>query len=297
MLLKIQEKIKDFIDEVDSEVVNIFFKKMQMGKMLRSKLMLAICPKHQDIITLCAIIEMIQIASLLHDDVIDESKMRRGKPSINTLFGDKNAIMLGDVFYSKAFYELTNFDKKISQSIANCVVRLSRGEISDVSMGEKFQEDKHQYFAMIEDKTASLIASSAQSAAILMGLDAKRYYDYGLNLGIAFQIIDDLLDVFGKDEVLGKPAMSDYVEGKTTLPYLFLYENLKIEDKKQLVEYFKISTPEAKEWILLKMEEFDIFKKTQECARDYAYKALESIQGEENIKLEQIVKDMIYREF
>lgn len=297
MLLQIQERIKQFISEVDSSVVESFFQQMQAGKMLRSKLMLAICPKHQDIVSLCAIIEMIQIASLLHDDVIDESKMRRGKPSINALFGNKNAIMMGDVFYSKAFYELTKFDRKISQSVANCVVRLSRGEINDVSMGEQFQEDKDKYFAMIEDKTASLIASSAQISAILAGLEAEKYYKYGLNLGIAFQIVDDLLDVFGSDEVLGKPAMSDYIEGKTTLPYLILYENLKREEKDQLVRYFKNSTPEAKKWILEQMKRYEIFEKTQECIKEFAYKALESIKGEGNIRLEQIIKDMIDREF
>lgn len=297
MLLEIEKKIASFIEQVDSSFVQELFAKIQHGKMLRSKLMLAICPKHPDVITLCAIIEMIQIASLLHDDVIDEAHIRRGSPSINAVFGNKNAIMLGDIFYAQAFLKLTSFDRNITQNVAECVVRLSRGEIHDVIMGNSFQESKERYFSMIEDKTASLIASSAKSAAILENLDSEKYYTYGLNLGIAFQIIDDLLDVFGDEKKLGKPAMSDYTEGKTTLPYLLLYQSLSQADKQKLKSYFRISSMEAKEWISKKMQEKEIFEKTQDMARFFANKALESIEGENNLKLEEIIKNMIYREF
>lgn len=297
MLLEIEKKIASFIEQVGSSFVQELFAKIQHGKMLRSKLMLAICPKHPEITTLCAIIEMIQIASLLHDDVIDEAHIRRGSPSINAVFGNKNAIMLGDIFYAQAFFKLTSFDKNISQNIAECVVRLSRGEMHDVVMGRNFQGSREKYFSMVEDKTASLIASSARNAAVLANLDFEKYYSYGLNLGIAFQIIDDLLDVFGDEKKLGKPVMNDYVEGKTTLPYLLLHQNLSQEDKQKLESYFKVSSVEAKEWISEKMKEKGIFKETQDMARFFANKALESIEGENNLKLEEIIKNMIYREF
>ena len=297
MLDKIKQKVSDFISERESPAIEEFASKLHSGKMLRSKLMLAICPNDERILTLCAIVEMIQSASLLHDDVLDDSVMRRGEASINALFGDKNAIMLGDVFYSKAFYELLAFGAPIARSIADCVVRLSRGEIHDVLMAESFQASREKYFAMIEDKTASLIASSAQSAAILAGLDGGRYYSYGLNLGIAFQIVDDMLDVFGDEALLGKPALNDYTEGKTTLPYLLLYEVLGEADRATLQGYFKSSSAESKAWILEQMQKYGIFARCQEIAKSYGERALESIANEGNARLEQVIIDMIYRKF
>ncbi|MCE3038896.1 polyprenyl synthetase family protein [Helicobacter anatolicus] len=294
-LKQIHTQIFSFIQELKDQSIENFFSQFQSGKMLRSKLMLSICFDHPDIVKLCAIVEMIQNASLLHDDVIDDSLLRRGEPSINALFGNKNAIMLGDVLYSKAFYELLFFDREIAKTLSDCVVRLSRGEINDVVMAQAFCPDKARYFAMIEDKTASLIASSAKSAAILAGLDAKQYYTYGLNLGIAFQIVDDLLDVFGNERQLGKPAMNDFAEGKTTLPYILLYAKLSKGDQEILQSFFKSQDSEAKEWILNKMQEFEIFKDTQKVALDCGMQALEAIKGDEG--LEKIVREMIFREF
>lgn len=297
MLEKIERKILSFVGELESQSINAMFGNMQSGKMLRSKLMLAICNQESLIVTLCAIVEMIQSASLLHDDVIDDSLLRRGKASINAIFGNKNAVMLGDILYAKAFYELTKLDRSIAQSLADCVVRLSRGEIHDVMMGENFQDCKQEYFAMIEDKTAALIASSARCAAILANLDDEKYYNYGINLGMAFQIVDDMLDVFGDSKTLGKPAMSDFVEGKTTLPYLLLYEALSLGDKEILQSFFKCDTQEARDWILEKMQVFGIFEKSQNIAKDFGKKALHSIKDEHNDKLEKIIQDVIFREF
>ncbi|WP_041913199.1 polyprenyl synthetase family protein [Helicobacter mustelae] len=291
----VQKQIADYIKELESEEILDFCKHLQNGKMLRSRLILAIAPNHPDVIKLCAIVEMIQNASLLHDDVIDDSLLRRGNPSINALFGNKNSIMLGDVFYSKAFFELLDLDKRITKSISDCVVRLSRGEISDVMMSRAFQPDFLKYLNMIEDKTASLVASSAMSASILANLDVKKHYNYGLNLGIAFQIVDDLLDVFGDDKTLGKPAMNDYAEGKTTLPYILLYERSSPKDRQELVSYFKKQDPEISAWILAKMHEYEIFPLAQKIARDYGVLALDAIKGEE--RLESIARQMIFREF
>lgn len=297
MLKSIAFRIKQSLDSLQNENVTRMSQHLSHGKMLRSKLMLTIAPNHPRILDLCAIIEMIQSASLLHDDVIDEASTRRGKDSLNTSFGNKNAIMLGDVFYSQAFFELLSFDIRIAKSIAQCVVRLSSGEIDDVVMSQVFQSDESLYWRMISDKTASLIAASSECAAILMGYKDRIYRDYGENLGIAFQIVDDMLDVFGDEKVLGKPIMSDFREGKTTLPYLLLYRQLDRENQERLRGFFKQDSKEAREWILAKMHEYNIFSSVQNMAKEYGERALSAIASENNEHLEQIVHTMIFREF
>ncbi len=297
MLEKIKSHINQSLQSLKNENIIHLSSYLSHGKMLRSKLILAIAPNHPKVLELCAIIEMIQSASLLHDDVIDEATSRRGEASINAVFGNKNAIMLGDVFYSQAFYELLSFDIKIARSVAKCVVRLSSGEIDDVMMSNAFQSDERLYWRMISDKTASLIATSSECAAILEGLDFEKYKNYGENLGIAFQIVDDILDVFGDEKKLGKPAMSDFKEGKSTLPYLLLYEKLNNQDKQKLKSFFRQDGIEAREWILARMNENNIFDLAQKIARDYGQKALKAISKEKNEHLESIVNEMIFRQY
>ena len=202
------------------------------GKMLRSKLILKIAGVSDESIKLCAVVEMIQSASLLHDDVIDEANTRRGKPSINALFDNKTSIMFGDILYAKAFSELTKMDKDVAYEIANSVTKLSIGELADVEMTKNFNTSYDQYFSMIYNKTASLIEASAKSAAIISGKDTESFALYGKNLGLAFQMIDDILDITQDSKTLGKPAMLDFVEGKVTIPYLLLHQ--RIEDKQKL---------------------------------------------------------------
>jgi octaprenyl-diphosphate synthase len=110
---------------------------------------------------------MIHAASLLHDDVIDDAYTRRNKPSLNALYGNKTAIMLGDVLYSKGFFELNNISPEVAKIVSNAVVQLSLGELKDVSLSKAFNLDKEVYLGMIYQKTASLIEASAGAAAVL----------------------------------------------------------------------------------------------------------------------------------
>ncbi|MBQ9876905.1 MAG: polyprenyl synthetase family protein, partial [Campylobacter sp.] len=237
-LEKIDFFMREFIAEFDCDEALKMFDELSSGKKLRSKLLLNIAGINESSLRLCAIIELIQAASLLHDDVIDESDTRRGKPSINATYGSKNAVMLGDILYSKAFFELTKFDKFIAGCISESVAKLSVGELIDVKMGESFNDDEKKYLNMIYLKTAALIESSAMSGAFLADLNTTKFGEYGKNLGIAFQIIDDILDITHDSVKLGKPALNDYKEGKTTLPYIYLYENLQVNDKEKLKSLF-----------------------------------------------------------
>lgn len=295
---RIKGYIHGYIQECKNDEVITLYSHLSYGKMLRSKLLLAISDISDDALRVCALIEMIQSASLLHDDVIDDATIRRGTPSINATFGNKNAIMLGDVLYSKAFYELSVLDVELAKSVSSAVVRLSVGEIEDVSLSKQFHTNREAYVRMCADKTAALIVAAAECGAILKGLNKHIYRIYGENLGIVFQIIDDILDITQDALTLGKPSMSDFKEGKTTLPYMDLYECLDDEQKEILASYCgkKISS-EQEIWIKTQMQEHNIIHKSVACAHLYANRALEAIAFENNDKLSDIITQMLNRSF
>ncbi len=274
------------------------FKKVPKGKRLRAKLILKIAGSSPEALKLSAIVELIHAASLLHDDVIDDANTRRGQLSINAEYGDKTAIMLGDILYSKGFSELSTLPNSVAFSISNAVALLSVGELLDVELSSSFNTNANVYFDMIYKKTASLIEASAKSAALLAGKNSEIYALYGRNLGLAFQIIDDVLDITQSSETLGKPALNDFKEGKTTLPYLYMYESLEVHDKKILLSLFqKTLNPEQIEWIKEKMNETNAMIKSIDYAKKLGFEALEAIAGEEDVGLTSIIKEMIERKF
>jgi octaprenyl-diphosphate synthase len=205
---------------------------------------------------------MIHAASLLHDDVIDEAYERRGKPSINAIYGNKTSIMFGDILYSKGFYELNNIDREISMIVSAAVAKLSIGEYRDVLLSSEFNTDEDAYRLMIYQKTASLIEASAEAAAVLAGKPRDIYAKYGRSIGIAFQMIDDILDITQQSDTLGKPSMHDFEEGKTTLPYIYLYKEMNTSDKDSLRSlHGKRASDDDKEWIRKKMNEHGIIER------------------------------------
>lgn len=295
---EINSLISSFIKELDYAPLSDMLERVSTGKMLRSKLVLAVAGASKEAFELCAIIEMIHLASLLHDDVIDEADTRRSNPSINAIYGAKNAVMLGDVLYSKGFSKLVGFDPKIAAKISNAVAGLSLGELMDVRLGESFNPSASEYERMIYLKTAILIEASAYSAAVLAGLNADKFAAYGKGLGLAFQIIDDVLDITQDSATLGKPALHDFKEGKTTLPYIYLYDRLGDEDKNRLRELYKkqLNEDESK-WIKDKMRQTGALDDCIAYAKRLGQDSLKAISQYENEKLQNIIKSMIDREF
>nr|WP_314903034.1 polyprenyl synthetase family protein [uncultured Campylobacter sp.] len=295
---KIDLIMKNFIAELGYEPANAMFVRINSGKKLRSKLLLKIAGESEKSLKICAITELIHLASLLHDDVIDDADTRRGSPSINASFGTKNAVMFGDILYSKGFYELSKFPHEIAGEISGAVSKLSVGEMMDVDLSAKFNEDKSAYETMIYYKTAVLIEAAAAVGAMLAGLETRNFKIYGKNLGLAFQIIDDILDVTQDAATLGKPNFSDFKEGKTTLPYIYLYESLNETDKEKLKSLFKKDLSEAERgWVRAKMNETGAIKKSIEAAKNLGEQAIKSVEKFNVDGLENIVKSMIDREF
>jgi octaprenyl-diphosphate synthase len=296
-LEEIELLISNFIKEVDDDAF-LLYKKISQGKMLRAKLVSKIAGVSEDSKKLSAVIEMIHTASLLHDDVIDESKTRRGVDSINALYGDKSAIMLGDILYSKGFLELLYFDKEIAKFISDAVCQLSIGEMMDVNLSNEINLDKVKYFQMIYKKTSVLIEATAKSAANLAKKDVVSYGLYGKNLGLAFQVIDDVLDITMSDEQLGKPALADFKEGKTTLPYIYLFESLNDKDANRLKSLYKKElTDDEKIWIKKKMRESGAILRAVEFAQKLGKEALKAIEVDKNDDLQRVITDMIERDF
>ena len=296
-LEKVKNQIRAFVEVCNHKKSLDLLDKLATGKMLRSKLVLKIAGVSDESIKLCAIVEMIHAASLLHDDVIDEANTRRGKPSVNALFDNKTAIMFGDILYSRAFTELTLLDKRVAYTISNAVTQLSIGEMLDVDLANTFNTSYDKYLDMIYKKTGSLIEAAAKAAAILAGLDENKYALYGKNLGVAFQMIDDILDITQDSKTLGKPAMLDFVEGKVTIPYLLLHERL--EDKTKLEALYKkeLTTDESL-WI---KEQMNITKALEDAisqAKEIGNIGINAVKDEENSEtLVFIMKAMIEREF
>ena len=293
---RVEAELERLINEIDYDEVTRLFKMLSGGKRLRAKLILKIAKDSKDAPLLAAIVELIHAASLLHDDVIDEADTRRGVASVNATDGSKTAVMLGDILYSKAFTELVNFDKEVAQTIAASVTALSKGEMMDVKMAEAFNSDEELYLDMLYLKTATLIEAAAQAAAILAGKDADAHALYGRNLGLSFQIIDDILDITADEATLGKPAMNDFVEGKCTLPYIYLYEALEGEEKERLLNAHakKIDT-EENAWIKAKMDEHQTITKSFALAQKLSNEAQAVMQ--EDAELVGILETMIQRSY
>ena len=297
---KIDEIMTKFISELGYEEACEMFVKISSGKKLRSKLLLKIAGESEISLKLCAIIELIHLASLLHDDVIDEANIRRGKPSINALFGSKNSVMLGDILYSKAYFELTKFDPSIAAVVSDAVSKLSIGEMMDVKMAENFNENEQEYLKMIYYKTAVLIEATAICGAKLAGKDSEKFGIYGKNLGLAFQIVDDILDITQDEKTLGKPALNDFVEGKTTLPYIYLYKSKSLDEagKTKLRSLWakKLNADEIS-WLKENFDKTSSVSKAINEAKRLGAEAIEAIKEYKNAELEGIIKSMIDREF
>jgi len=298
MLSAVERRIEQYIDSLNDKDAKRLYSSLPRGKRLRARLILTIANNNPLAIKLASIVEMIHASSLLHDDVIDDALLRRGKKSLNAIYGNKSAIMFGDILYSKAFYELVDMDRAIAKIISNAVVQLSLGERKDVLLGESFNPDLDEYMDMVYKKTASLIEASAKASALLAGKDIKPYGIYGKNLGIAFQIIDDILDITQDSKTLGKPSMQDFKEGKTTLPFILLYQRLNDKDKLKLKSLHKrVLNDSNREWIKSKMAETKALEDASKMAHNLANEAITLMERENEESLKEIAKKMIERDF
>ncbi|MGB9755311.1 MAG: polyprenyl synthetase family protein [Desulfurella sp.] len=221
------------------------------------------------------IVEYIHIASLLHDDVIDEAKKRRGKESVNYAYGNRVAIMSGDYLYSLAYNKVLDVDINIAKEISKAAYNLALGEISEIENFSKIIKEE-EYFDIIYKKTASLIESSCTSGCLLAKNPTQLDYfrEYGKNLGLAFQIKDDLMDYSNKD--IGKDTYNDIQEGKVTLPLILAFQK-DSQLQYHLNEYFKTKKEEHKQYCIASCKAYGV-DRAFEVAKQKALTAKQSIQ-------------------
>ena len=238
----VKNLIKNEIIEEDtiSELYNYIFK--SNGKRLRAQLsLIASSPnkrKNKSRLKLASIIELLHTATLIHDDVVDESQTRRGVKSVNNVWSNTHGVLIGDYIYSKAFILMVQIgDIKILKELANATNDISKGELIQLDALQNTSITLSKLENISYYKTGRLFEAAAKSGAMLANKDKK--YESNIskcakNLGILFQIKDDLLDYSLDEKVIGKPVFQDLKEGKITYPFYFAYRNANKKQKNQL---------------------------------------------------------------
>ena len=183
---------------------------------------------------LLAGLELLHTGSLVHDDVIDGANKRRGNPTVNAVHGNKTAIFIGDFLVGRAFELVSQYnDDRVISAIETTVTEMTKGELRQIADFYRVDQNEEDYFYRIERKTALLFSTSCETGACVSGADDSEIValrEYGYNLGMAFQIMDDILDMTADEKVLGKPVGSDLRQGNISLPVIYCLQNSPQKD-------------------------------------------------------------------
>ena len=250
-------------------------------------------------IGLAAAVEFIHAATLLHDDVIDGSKKRRGSLSANEVWGNKTSVLVGDFLFSRAFQLMTKYGNlEILKILSDTSVVISEGEVLELINDKDLTINEDIYFKVINGKTASLFSAACQVGGIsangsLKEIEALK--SFGTNFGMAFQLIDDAIDYSSSDEKLGKNIGDDFKEGKITLPIILAYLRSNDEEKifwnKNLVNLDQSSDDLAKAILIIK--KYNCIKDTIDRARHFTNVAIDSLETFENNEYRKTLMNLI----
>lgn len=257
------------------------------GKRLRPALLLMVSnalgeqrpTKH----TLAAVVELIHTATLLHDDVVDESTLRRGRPTANESFGNPASVLVGDFLHTRSFQMMVEAgNMRILQVLSDATNVIAEGEVQQLINTHDASLDEAGYLHVIRSKTAKLFEASTQIAAILAGANATieaACATYGQALGTAFQIIDDVLDYDGDAAEMGKNLGDDLREGKCTLPLIIAMQRATAEDAQVVREAIEQGSTEQLPSILSIVKRTGALDATREAAHNEAMRAIAALQA------------------
>jgi octaprenyl-diphosphate synthase len=258
-LAQIQAPVQDRLDGVMEEIRRIIVVQdldllqdvneilMQMrGKLFRPTLLLLVNQvggrEHADALPLAAAVELVHLATLVHDDAVDHSVLRRGLPTVNHLWNHQVAIIAGDYLYTKALVELSRLGRLDSiRSLARAANEMTVGEMRQLTSHDALDFTEDDYNRLIEAKTASLMAAACEIGALAGPVEFRdAFRRFGHALGMAFQVADDLLDYDGSEALTGKPVGHDLRERKVTLPLVYALRHVNADDRERIHHFFTL---------------------------------------------------------
>ncbi len=257
------------------------------GKRMRPVLVLlsarACGMENESHISLAAVIEFIHTATLLHDDVVDMSTMRRGRPTANSEWNNPSSVLVGDFIYSRAFQILVSLNNmRIMQIMADTTNRIAEGEVLQLLNKHNVDVTEADYLRVIHNKTAILFQAAAQCGAILARADESIEHslrDFGLHVGTAFQLIDDVLDYEGDTDKLGKNVGDDLAEGKPTLPLIYAMQHGSASDAQLIRDTLKSGGPDSLDRIAGIVRDCGGLNYTRQLAEEQAQKAISCLRN------------------
>jgi octaprenyl-diphosphate synthase len=291
ILTELTQPIKKDLERVEKKIAqslkteNLFIQQMvdylshSTGKRVRPALAI-LSAKYcgnltENTISLGAALEMLHVATLIHDDIIDNSAVRRKQKTLNFKWGNEISVLMGDYVFASSFYLMAkDLPKEVVSSLADTTNVICHGEISETFNRFNVDLTEEQYLEVIKEKTAVLFAASCQTGAMLAGGDTKTVeslYRFGLGIGMAFQVIDDTLDFVGKQTKVGKPVMSDLREGKLTLPVLYCLSSATKQENKKLkaVILRKVKTASDLKFLNQQLKKYDAIDRSIQRARQF----------------------------
>ena len=303
-LMLVEEKIKSKLDSnVDLVQKMTNYHLDTGGKRLRALLTLGsakLCgyAKGTRDINLAACVELIHSATLMHDDVIDNSKIRRGKQTLNKIWGNHSSILVGDYLLSKCFEMMVeDGNLELLKLLANTSSEIAQGGVLQLQHNKEIDMLEETYLNIISSKTASLFAAATKVGAIISEKDLKfknALEFYGKNLGLTFQIADDTLDYNSELKLFGKNIGNDFYEGKVTLPIILLYQKLDDVEKEKLKSLFEKQIREKKdlEYVLNLIKKNNIINECYRKAEHYINLASNSLSVFEETEEKNILKNL-----
>ncbi len=239
-------------------------------------------------------LELIHMASLVHDDVIDDADLRRGQPTVKSKWDNKIAMYTGDFVFALALELMTNIEKPAAHKIlANTMVEVTVGEIQQIKDKYRFNQNLRDYLRRIKRKTALLIAVSCQLGAIAAGVEEsihKKLFLFGYYVGMSYQIIDDILDFTATEKALGKPAGGDLLQGNITAPVLFAMENNQIRKEIEKV-HENMDSKDILKFISL-IKQSGAIEKSMALSDSYLDKALAVLEELPDNKAKKTLRDI-----
>lgn len=257
------------------------------GKRLRPMLTLAAARIYETrddaFLKLAAAVELIHGATLLHDDVVDASALRRGESTANIIWGNKESVLVGDYIFSRAFELMVAAgDLRVLKSLSNASGVIAEGEVLQLTTQKNLEATFETYISVVKAKTAALFAAATEAGATIAGAEQNQIdalKAYGLNLGIAYQLIDDALDYSGQENALGKTIGDDFRECKMTAPVVFAIEAANTEEREFWARTIEngMQTPEDFGTACGLVETSGAMARVYECANIYTAEAVEGI--------------------